>query len=108
MKTDNELIAEFMGSTEDKVHAPIGDYIWFKEALNRRNLYYKGELKYEISWDWLMPVVEKINGLYDEGKMEGFDTDIYKSMQDWILVTNINSAYADAIEIIKWYNNQTK
>lgn len=61
---------------------------------------------FSASWDWLMPVVEKINGLLDDGKLKGFDTDIFRSMQDWILSCKIDNAHKDAVTIIKWYNTQ--
>jgi len=46
----NKLIAKFMG--KDDKHRFLFDH------LNTKALYH-------ISWDWLMPVVEKIEGLYD-------------------------------------------
>lgn len=56
---NNILIAEFMGlERTDKDYGEItykgispGDVIW------------ASQLKYHFSWDWLMPVVEKINTL---------------------------------------------
>jgi|TARA_R100000455_G_C6271697_1_gene128054 hypothetical protein len=52
---ENKLIAEFMGlPTEVFFKSGIMNYhhdgAWYEEH----------ELSYEISWDWLMPVVEKI------------------------------------------------
>jgi len=49
MKTENKLIAEFMGFTN--------------EAFEKVNLL---TLKYNTSWDWLMPVVEKIEDMGSE------------------------------------------
>ena len=53
---ENELIAEFMGlpkqgNTYEEPYS--GEYV---EAI---------ELSYDESWDWLMPVVEKINTMKD-------------------------------------------
>ena len=50
-KTDNQIIAEFMGIryAENRNSHKSSDY------------YYEDiELEYHTSWDWLMPVVEKI------------------------------------------------
>lgn len=70
--TDNELIAQFMGWKNrifqvyaDKPEEPI----WFRPGEDFPS-YYKtvGELEFESSWDWLMPVMEKIETLgYDTG-----------------------------------------
>lgn len=44
---DNKIIAEFMGLNIDR--GVQSDYM-------------EHELKYHKSWDWLMPVIQKING----------------------------------------------
>ena len=46
---ENKLIAEFMG------YSPVsGVYV------SRKDEFHIDEMQYDISWDWLMPVVEKI------------------------------------------------
>ena len=57
-KTDNELIAEFMELPTEVFNSGILNY-YFKE-FNSGTWYEKQELSYNASWDWLMPVVEKI------------------------------------------------
>ena len=55
---ENKLIAEFMGA--EKSH--FGDYIVYPLNVDA-NAFGKTEysdLKYHSSWNWLMPVVEKI------------------------------------------------
>ena len=56
---DNKLIAEFMGFTKDsKDLYLIDDY-----SLRGEDEYqatYVSEMKFHTSWDWMMPVVEKI------------------------------------------------
>lgn len=53
IKEGNILIAKFMGAEiRDTKHYPI--------KLNDDEYYPEG-LKYHSSWDWLMPVVERIN-----------------------------------------------
>lgn len=54
-ETDNKLIAEFM------LLKPTGKFgYWINEF---KEYYQPFKLKYHSSWDWLMPVVEKIESL---------------------------------------------
>lgn len=61
MKTDNELIAEFMGFS--KCETP--DDTFWKENGEECTIhswdFHSFGLKFDSSWDWLMPVVEKIH-----------------------------------------------
>jgi len=109
MKTDNELIAEFMGL-----------------PLTKREVKFTGgtkevpfqNWKYNQSWDWLMPVVEKIETLYDKAfppdfiaKLLAKEPTIDHHYMDVIalpLSTKINEAYGSVVEFIKWYNQQKK
>ena len=76
------------------------------------------ELLYHHSWDWLMPVVEKIESLnsicliknhwcnikttdFDSVNIKGFST--LK-----ICDTKIEAVYKAVVEFIKWYNQQNK
>tara|TARA_R110000765_G_C18738090_1_gene586322 strand:+ start:475 stop:762 length:288 start_codon:yes stop_codon:yes gene_type:complete len=57
MENSNRLIAEFMGLIESS----IPNKYWteqVKEGFGKGELV---ELKYHTSWDWLMPVLKKIN-----------------------------------------------
>jgi hypothetical protein len=109
-KTDNELIAEFRGMTssfdtyycpEQKCHFEITD------------------LKYDTSWDWLMPVVEKIEslGYYNNNFKNTRDQKYYCSFHDKDCetvahtspdYTKIDSFYKAVVEFIKLYNQQAK
>tara|TARA_R110002012_G_scaffold244634_1_gene419580 strand:- start:83 stop:382 length:300 start_codon:yes stop_codon:yes gene_type:complete len=83
----NKLIAEFMGSKhptiEDMYRLPHEDVYW-------------GELQYDYSWDWLMPVVQKI-----EQDCEG----VPQEMLNISLYSDINEVYKAVVEFIK---NQNK
>ncbi len=87
MKTDNELIAEFM-----KNH-----------AINSPHLKDPKQLEYNTSWDWLIPVVEKI-----------VRTNHYKvqrnnnNIADALLAVDIDILYKSVVEFIKWYNENKK
>lgn len=91
---NNKLIALFMGVEE--VIRPYYEDIWCDENGN-----YHEELLYYTSWDWLMPVVEKILCLGLEGKE--WDSH-YEKIHDALWGINIEAVYTAVIEFIKWYN----
>lgn len=58
----NEAIGKFMGGFLRKPDERFEDYIWDHESyMSPLVCKGKNELQYHSSWDWLMPVVEKIN-----------------------------------------------
>ena len=63
-----------------------------KEGIGKGELV---ELKYHKSWDWLMPVVEKIEQVH-----EGVPQELIKLS----LFSTIDEVYNAIIEFIKWYN----
>lgn len=114
--TNNKLIAEFIGfyACTDPNHAHDRCYdirsvskYKFTEAGYRKS----NEMKFESSWDWLMPVVEKVE------KIEGVRV-IIKGSRCRILagkkvfschtISKLNSMYRVVVEFIEWYNNQPK
>lgn len=95
---NNKLIADFMN------HPDLGT---------------KGDfsyLKYHTSWDWLMPVVEKIENILlstDNSFNVTIGCGIYCTIQDAYgeLIdintcepTKIEATYKAVVEFIKWYN----
>jgi len=69
------------------------------------------EMKYHSSWDWLMPVVERIKSLWDaefldlQLLIEDSDASRISHLLVW---ADIDSVYEAVIEFIKWYNSQNK
>jgi hypothetical protein len=54
------LIAQYLGFKEDERYPTL----WIiKDQINQNgnNHFWEGNLKYNESWDWLMPVIEKIS-----------------------------------------------
>jgi hypothetical protein len=128
MKTDNELIAEFMGMP--KLKDSKGDLFDFQGTGREIYCIREYELHYRTSWDWLMPVIQKIA----EYTYESYnDSNGYKDvivhdrayprtfgMMDnegkWMVRINrqhleqentlIEAAYKSVIEFIKWYNEK--
>ena len=84
---DSKLIAEFMG-------------VVFQDDENQyydnNGLYIGEELHYHTSWDWLMPVIEKIMDMsfQEDGEYEDF-----YSIRD--LIPDIGQTYKAVVEFIK-------
>ncbi len=75
----NKLIAEFMGVTH--LHSRVR----------------LETLKYNTSWDWLMPVIDEIVNLKDVYAQDR--QEVFKSISPDITIT-----YDAVVEFIKWYN----
>lgn len=112
MKTDNELIAEFMGGRkqiigDDQLHGySPGTILWHGLFDEHGHTTY---LSFDDDWEWLMPVVEKIESL-------DYEVDVYKhaceiNTEDMIRFeasSKIEACYKAVVEFIKWHNQQTK
>jgi len=87
---NNKMIAEFMQSIEDGLYL---DGLYF---YNGR--YYDTNMEFHKSWDWLMPVVDKMNTteLWDEYDIS--DLAIY------LISVDISLAYKSVVEFINQYN----
>ena len=85
---DNKLIAEVMGYTGGSDF----QYLTHPETLWDTNV---DELLYHTSWDWLMPVVRKI-----EMECEG----VPPQLLDCSLYSEIGEVYQAVVEFIKEYN----
>jgi len=117
----NKLIAEFMGYTKEQytVEGSSKEYdVWTNNLICKGCYYDLFDLKYHSSWDWLMPVVEKIQ--YDLGHfvtIERNSTLIHESKFDSKIINPpfgygeqesfIQITYKAVVEFIKWYNKET-
>lgn len=95
-KTDNELIADFMGLKISK--GVLGDSRIYYEVSDSV-ISTISDFKYHSSWDWLMPVVQKINQLKPKN-------DFFYGQ--FVLKANIEKVYKSVVEFIKWYNSHGK
>lgn len=108
----NKLIAEFMGGKYDKnTSFPIHpDDIWLPVhgIVNFKTIELgKGKaLKYHSSWDWLMPIINKIyeSDWYYKWK----DTSGQFEKEVFINTKFIDETWKQVVEFIKWWNEQTK
>ena len=83
MEQNNKLIAEFMRVDQVDIDYAINEH---------------GQLKYHLSWDWIMPVINKCFDVAEDGQM----IDIMHHLQ----VAEMDSTYDAVVEFINNYNNQ--
>jgi hypothetical protein len=114
----NKLIAEFIGWKEyqDSLNSNKGRIVM--EFPGKKSVFLD-MMKYHSSWDWLMPVVEKIekNGAIVEmwGSL-GWNCRIWVmengekkvNLLDGDKETLIEAAFPVVVEFIKWYNQNGK
>ena len=115
---NNKLMAEFMGLKiqghpydlhHDWIWITVGDKTWTPVCE------LDSEFLYHSSWDWLMPVVDKIESLEDyDVNMYGEQTDIVEWKNDKYIIkanngkSRLENTYNAVVEFIKWYNEKKK
>ena len=98
---DNKLIAEFMGYREcpqklfrmDDEFQSVTIYAEYQEqdeyltieAGKRQIKYTPNEMEFHISWDWLMPVVDKIESFEDKNRCAKYNVNM---LQCWVEIIN--------------------
>lgn len=97
MKTDNELIAEFM-----QMPKVVGGY----EKWDAFEIYALEEFQFHNSWDWLIPVIQKINSIRT-GKFLSKGSILKVDISEPLQVCDIAKTYKAVVEFIKWYDQQT-
>jgi len=104
MKKNIELVAEFYG-----IHRNImnPDQWVVPYKLTGHDIFYETyQLEFDKSWDWLMPVVEKIESLgfatriIDNGLCIDSDSIIIERWRK----SKLHGTYLTVVEFIKWYN----
>ena len=98
----NKLIAEFMGAIGTPKYNPTEWDIYITGCLdvdsddeNAKHFYTPEEMKYHTSWDWLMPVVEKIEQVHEGVPQELINLSLFST---------IDEVYKAVVEFIKQYN----
>jgi len=88
---NNKLIAEFM----DLLESSLPNKYWTeqsKEGFGQGELV---ELQYHTSWDWLMPVVEKIEQVHEGVPQELINLSLFSTRDE---------VYNAVVEFINQYN----
>lgn len=127
IEANNRLIAEFMGAKE--ANLPFGENYIQMEVNTFPNLMWTckiSELEYDTSWDWLMPVVEKISTIkYGWDNCTPFEDNAYprtfgmltcdgkpivriNAQPEFIFDTLIEATWKAVVYFIKGHNTQSK
>jgi hypothetical protein len=104
----NTLMAEFMGQRLD-AYGNITD----PEKSGAVPLYHVKHTSYHASWDWLMPVIQKIRAYQkDSEKMPDHLVEgsyaLTEAIRDALFDCEINRVWWRVAAWIKWYNENTK
>ena len=101
---DNKLIAEFMGYNYDKCIASTDKSVTLQEQgeyfipkYNSGDWISESELEFHESWDWLMPVIIKIEG----GGLDPHEL-IDKALESRV----IEDTYNEVVDAIKRCNSE--
>ena len=94
---ENLLIAEFMGGIE--MNKGIHFTKQFMKEIKGNSIYFEETMEFESSWDWLMPVYERI--INDIGTTHE-DDDIYDAFAN----LSIKTMYETAVNYIKRHNEE--
>jgi len=110
MEASNNLIAEFMGyptsakywkgtSMANWKHEDYKDYYYVDGKHNHMDgsNFHLSDMKFDLSWDWLMPVVQKCR---QENRLEYFDR-VYYALEE----CDINVTYKAVVQFIKNQHN---
>ena len=94
IQENNLLIAQFMGA-ESPYHA--GHFICHNGIATMPK-----DMKFNLSWDWLMPVVEKCmeTDMHSEG-IENLLNDMTSAFHN----VDIEELYKAVVQFINWYNS---
>ena len=104
MKENNKLIAEFMGLEASPKYNPKE---YYRKEYNSGEWYLPEEMQYHTSWDWLMPVIQKVNEVSGYNDYNNDRLHIQRVLDDCINenALGIDSVHKAVVEFIKEYNN---
>ena len=99
----NKLIAEFMG-WEKSPYPNTPDKLYRDDDKNEKQLsIHVSQLLYHSSWDWLMPVVQKI-GEIDSEWLADNRNEFIEPLMCASIFTSIKSVWDYVVLFIQWYN----
>tara|TARA_R110000765_G_scaffold122708_1_gene219369 strand:- start:385 stop:747 length:363 start_codon:yes stop_codon:yes gene_type:complete len=114
MEASNILIAEFM-ELENPFNENTDTTLYRYKGIDEKGEYQFDielhEMRYHLSWDWLMPVVDKIESLRDEnGNAYRFTIDMGNAQIEGTNIEivggscKLDTTYQAVVEFINWHN----
>lgn len=110
--TGNELIANFMNlkckNSYNKLWMPSGELNFLNSLIHdemENETWYVTTLRFDESWDWLIPVIDKIYSLDIYSVYVNTTSGQFENSID-INTRFIRNTYEQVIEFIKWYNER--
>lgn len=101
MKTD--LITEFMGGVESEFY---NERIYFKPDFMGSGWWHRDFLRFDKSWDWIMPVWAKFRDLEMTHGNKGAHGRWIYSLQWYLFSSDDPKPFAERMHYaIKWYNS---
>lgn len=108
IKSDNELIAQFVGYNSCKTeHDTFWNYPSERCTTDNWRFHSNG-LAFNVMWDWFMPAFAKFGGLdFDSTPDRNRHSDLCASIAEKVLEVDILGAHERLVEGIKWYNQKS-
>jgi len=112
---DNKMIAKFMGAKK-----MVG--VWYipehgelqstrddraeHDSFETNEVFRDNELKYHSSWNWLMPVIRKINDeIWGKGDFHEIDSLMHET-ERYLFSGEIMYVWENAVKFVKWINEK--
>lgn len=111
---NNKAIGIFMGGKTSNTSRVVSGFqnIWLPlHGICRYDTIDLGKgktLKYHISWDWLIPVIDKIKSDDTYHKYIDYTINMYDNPGVTINTKYINVTYDNVVDFINWYNENIK
>ena len=109
----NKLIAEFMGFTHwidsgewiGYCKLDVDKYSAYKDGMGHRpHACLFEDLRFHSSYDWLMPVIDKIRSMNEYSGFVDHTSSIVDEGGVYINTKFIENTWKDVVEFIKWHN----
>lgn len=99
----NKLIAEFIGNKFVEQKLSNGGPVDI-----RIGLAWEENCKFHSSWDWLMPVVAKIEELSEYYEFQKENEDCYLGRKDLVVSVSVQKTFENVTEFLNWYKKNLK